>query len=68
MGCENVLRVKHIPKNDEKCKGMNPNTPKRFPLWLKSKSLKCLESLGQGFKVQNLSNLNFFKTIRKFLK
>jgi len=28
MGWENVLRVIHIPQNDEKCKGMNPNTPR----------------------------------------
>jgi hypothetical protein len=34
MGWENVLRFKYIPKTDEKCKGMNPNTPSRFPLWL----------------------------------
>jgi hypothetical protein len=33
MGWENVLGVKHIPKNDEKCMGMNPNTPRGFQLW-----------------------------------
>jgi hypothetical protein len=60
MGWENVLGVKHIPKNDEKCRGMNPNTPSGFPPWPELESLKCLKSLGQDFRVQNLSNVNFF--------
>jgi hypothetical protein len=68
MGWENVLGVKHIPKYDEKYMEMNPNTPRGFQLWLESESFKCLKSLGQGFRVQNLFDLNFFKTIGKFLK